>query len=168
MSTNHPGAHSGDPVEQDAVSFSGIGWFVVILVGTTLACQLLVWGLFEFSEWRVARSETPRAALAAPATSPTIENGVVSTGADAPPQPALLVSEPTYLGQFQAEQREMQETYGWVDQAMGTIRLPIDRAKDLVIERGLPVRSASATDVPEAAAEASEPMPAPDTSAPQN
>ena len=35
--TNHHHAPSGDPVEFDAVSYSGIVWFVVILTGTVLA-----------------------------------------------------------------------------------------------------------------------------------
>jgi hypothetical protein len=34
---------------------------------------------------------------------------------------------------------------------MGTVRLPIDRAKDLVLERGLPVRPAPTAAVPAAA-----------------
>lgn len=163
MSTNHPHAHSGEPVEQDAVSFSGIGWFVVILVGTTVACQLIVWGLFEFSAWRVGRNEAPRSVMAAPSTNPVIENGVISTGADAPPRPALLVQEPTVLREYQARHREMQQTYGWVDQTMGTIRLPIDRAKDLVLERGLPSRPAPApmATAQPAAAPAGTPAPAP-------
>ena len=33
-------------------------------------------------------------------------------------------------------------TYGWVNQGAEIVRLPIDRAKALVIERGLPVRQA--------------------------
>ena len=31
-------------------------------------------------------------------------------------------------------------TYGWIDQGAGTVRMPIDRAKDLALERGLPAR----------------------------
>jgi hypothetical protein len=29
-------------------------------------------------------------------------------------------------------------TYGWIDRNGGVVRLPIDRAMDLVLERGLP------------------------------
>jgi hypothetical protein len=34
-------------------------------------------------------------------------------------------------------------TYGWVDQAKGVVRIPIDRAIDLLSQRGLPARKQS-------------------------
>ena len=142
--TKHAHAHTGDPVEHDAVSFSGIWWFVVILVGTTLVCQLLVWGLFEWSEWRVARGEAPRAVLADPVTSPMLEGGRLVSGAESTPLPSLLVNEPVVLREYRTRQHDAETTYGWIDQAMGTIRLPIERAKDLVLERGLPARQTPA------------------------
>jgi hypothetical protein len=140
--TNHHHAPTGDPVEHDAVSYSGIGWFVVILTGTVLVSQVLVWGFFEWFDYRVTRAEAPRAATAEPPTRPVIEGGRLVSGAEQTPQPALLVDEPTALGAFRARQLEAQNTYGWVNQAAGQIRLPIERAKDLVLERGLPVRPA--------------------------
>ena len=45
--TSHAQAHAQTPpTEGDGVSYSGIFWFVVILTGTTLVCQLLMWGMF--------------------------------------------------------------------------------------------------------------------------
>ncbi|HEU4521986.1 MAG TPA: hypothetical protein VFT12_08290 [Thermoanaerobaculia bacterium] len=38
-----------------------------------------------------------------------------------------------------AEQQAL-ETYGWVDQQKGVVRIPIDVAKKLVVQRGLPVQ----------------------------
>lgn len=146
--TKHAHAHAGDPVEHDAVSFSGIWWFVVILVVTVLVCQIVVWGLFAWSESRVVRSEAPRALLADPVTSPVIEGGRLVTGTESTPRPSLLVDEPTVLREYRTQHREAEATYGWIDQPMGTIRLPIERAKDLVLERGLPVRQAPAPALP--------------------
>ena len=133
----------GDPVEHDAVSFSGIRWFVVVLVGTLLFCQLFVWGLFEWTESRVARSGAARAVLADPPSQPVIEDGRLVSGSEASPSPALLVSEPTVLREFQARHHDAQTTYGWINQGAAIVRLPIERAKDLVLERGLPIRPAS-------------------------
>ncbi len=31
-------------------------------------------------------------------------------------------------------------SYGWVDEKAGTVRIPIERAMDLIVQRGLPVR----------------------------
>jgi hypothetical protein len=147
--TNHHHAPSADPVEHDAVSYSGIGWFVVILTVTVVVCQLLVWGFFEWFDYRVTRNDTPRAAMADPPTHPIIDGGQVLSGVESTPRPALLVDEPAVLGEFNARQRAAQDTYSWVDQAAGTVRLPIERAKDLVLERGLPVRPAPTTSVAE-------------------
>lgn len=137
-------APSDEPVEFDALSFSGITWFVVILTVTVVVCQVLVWGFFEWFDYRVTRSDAPRAATAAPPTSPVIEGGRLVSGTEATPRPSLLVDEPTALGVYRARQLEAQNTYGWVDEAHSGIRLPIERAKDLVLERGLPVRPAPA------------------------
>jgi hypothetical protein len=138
----HP--HTADPVEHDAVSFTGIVWFIVILTLTVVVSQLIVWGMFEWFDYRVTRNDTPRATTAAPASSPIIDGGRVVSGGETTPLPALVVDEPAVLRVYRTQQLEAQTTYGWVDQSMGTVRLPIERAKDLVLERGLPVRPAPA------------------------
>ena len=51
------------PVEGDGVSYTGIVWFIVILVGTVVFCQVFVWGMFVFMESRVV--EVRRRARAA-------------------------------------------------------------------------------------------------------
>jgi hypothetical protein len=43
--------------------------------------------------------------------------------------------EAIYEGQIEAL-----HTYGWIDRAEGVVRLPIDRAKDLLLQEGLPAR----------------------------
>jgi len=146
--TNHHHAPSGDPVEFDAVSYSGIVWFVVILTGTVLASQLIVWGLYEWFDSRLTRAEAPRAAMAEAPTRPEIQGGRLVSGAENTPRPSLLVDEPMVNREYYGAQRAAQSTYGWIDQAQGTVRLPIERAKDLVIERGLPARPAPVAAAP--------------------
>jgi hypothetical protein len=155
------------PVEGDGISYRGIVWFAVILTATTVFCQLLVWGAFELMEARAERADVQRAPLAAPPVSPSIKDGRVLTGTDAPAPPmAPLVNEPVVLNEFRQREDDYLSTYGWVDQGAGTVRLPIDRAKDLVIERGLPTRPgapASSLSAPPAAA-----VKAPSPSAPSS
>ncbi|HRF58508.1 MAG TPA: hypothetical protein PLH94_01185 [Fimbriimonadaceae bacterium] len=43
------------------------------------------------------------------------------------------------------EENELISTYGWVDKNKGVVRLPIDQAMALVLERGLPVRPGAPT-----------------------
>src|SRR5208282_5249649 len=45
-------------------------------------------------------------------------------------------------------------SYGWVDEKAGTVRIPIERAMDLLVQRGLPVRSQGASGEDAAAASA--------------
>jgi hypothetical protein len=41
------------------------------------------------------------------------------------------------LKNYRDSQWEQLETYGWVDKEGGVVRIPIERAMDLVLERGL-------------------------------
>jgi len=38
---------------------------------------------------------------------------------------------------LRAENAQLQ-SYGWVDRSIGMVRMPIDRAMELVVEQGLP------------------------------
>lgn len=45
------------------------------------------------------------------------------------------------LARFRGEQARKLHSYGWVDRRKGIIRIPIERAMDLIAERGLPARA---------------------------
>jgi len=138
--TNH--LHAAAPVEGDGVSYSGIVWFVVVLVVTVLGCEFFVVGMFKwgFEAYRVPPGVV--APLAESASMPGIKDGHVVTGLATPPQPGLLVTEPTVLKAFRDEEAQKLHEYGWVDPRAEIVRLPIERAKDLLLERGLPIRPA--------------------------
>jgi hypothetical protein len=57
-----------------------------------------------------------------------------------PPAPRLQVDPAVDLNQVRESQNEMLNSYGWADKATGKVRVPIDRAMELLIERKLPVR----------------------------
>ncbi len=59
-----------------------------------------------------------------------------------PPQPRLQVDEPATWAQEFARQKAMITGYEWIDQKAGTVRIPVERAMDLLAERGLPARPA--------------------------
>ncbi len=58
-----------------------------------------------------------------------------------PNVPRLQPAPPRELGEYEKEQEELLQTYGRVDQKNGVVRIPIQRAMDLLIERGLPVQT---------------------------
>jgi hypothetical protein len=131
--------HAGPELtEGDGIEYKGLAVSMVVLAIITLICYGIVVGFFKFMEGRAADADAPRAPLAAPATQPSIQDGRVVGGPAAVPN--LLVREPVNLQKFRDEEEHLLSTYGWVDQNNGLVRLPIDRAKELVLQRGFTVR----------------------------
>ena len=59
-----------------------------------------------------------------------------------PPTTAPLQASPSSgLETFLLRQEELTSTYGWLDPTQGLVRLPIERALELTLERGLPARA---------------------------
>jgi len=132
---------SAAPVQTDGVSFRGIIWFVVVIFVTTFVCQGLMAGLFKYFEYDVDKTDTGRAPLAASASMPEIKDGAVMAGTPMP-EPYLLTDDPAPLEAFRANEEVLLSTYGVSDRNAGTYRIPIERAKDLLLKQGLPARTA--------------------------
>jgi hypothetical protein len=60
-----------------------------------------------------------------------------------PPEPRLQTSPREDLRALRAREEQMLSTYGWVDKPTGVVRIPIDEAIKLTVQRGLPVRPAT-------------------------
>lgn len=54
------------------------------------------------------------------------------------PQPRLERNERLEINDFRLQEEQTLYSYGWVDQQAGLVRIPIDRAMELVAQRGLP------------------------------
>lgn len=57
-----------------------------------------------------------------------------------PPQPRLQVEPRLDLDRLHAGEEAQLHSYGWVDRNAGVVRIPIERAMDIVAQQGLPVR----------------------------
>ena len=55
------------------------------------------------------------------------------------PAPQLETDERTQLNEVRLREEDVLSTYDYVDKNAGTIRIPIDRAMDLLAQKGLPV-----------------------------
>ena len=97
---------------------------LVILTGVVLL--LMAW-LFHYFATRQAQLDSPPSPLA-------VER-------QGPPAPRLEVVLDQVLQEVRADEEALLHTYGWVDQQAGVVRIPIDRAMTLLLERGLPVRT---------------------------
>jgi hypothetical protein len=63
------------------------------------------------------------------------------TKAGASSFPQLQVSPRLDLSEFRAREDEQLTNYGWVNRSAGVVRVPIERAMELVLQRGLAVRT---------------------------
>ena len=127
----HGELHNPDTAHEEAdINIGAIVTFVVGLVVTALVIQLAMWGMFKILdtvEDKADPSLSPYAA--APATK----------GSDFP-APSLQTTPWTDLKALRAEEAAHLHSYGWVDEQAGIARMPIDKAKALLLQKGLPVR----------------------------
>jgi len=122
---NPPGAQYEHTDIDTSIGYKFGAWLVVAM----LLSAGLVSGIFWFYEGRSTARD--QAAMKYP----------MSAGQVKEPAAPRLQTQPfkdVYL--LRKSEAERLESYGWVDQPAGVTRIPIDRAMDLVIERGLPVR----------------------------
>jgi|SRR5579863_745303 hypothetical protein len=57
-----------------------------------------------------------------------------------PPAPRIEEHPASELEQLRQSEDHTLTTYGWVDRNAGKVRIPIDRAMELQLERGFPAR----------------------------
>jgi hypothetical protein len=119
---NEDVAHEHGDVNVRTVIAFGFAILVVLAVSAAL-----MYGLFLAFE-KQAKGRDPE-------VSPYTEN------AGKPRGPELLTNEPKYLRDFHQEEEGKLGTYGWVNQGQGVAHVPIDAAKKLVVQHGLPVRA---------------------------
>lgn len=57
-----------------------------------------------------------------------------------PPEPRLQTNPRGDLRELRDQETDLLTKYRWVDKNAGVVRIPIDRAMQLTLERGLPTR----------------------------
>jgi hypothetical protein len=57
-----------------------------------------------------------------------------------PPVPRLQVAPQKEIHDYWESQQSIVNSYGWVDRQGGVVRIPVDRAMRLLLQRGLPAR----------------------------
>ena len=128
----HP-ENLGHPVhhEESDVNIRAILGFGVALVVVAAVVHLLIYVLFGYFTSREnakVPSEYPLAAAA---------------GDRVPPEPRFQTDPRQDLADLRAKEDELLGSYGWVDRNAGVVRIPIDAAMKLTLERGLPARTES-------------------------
>jgi len=154
--TNQPApAHaSHDDFEREDLKPSGPLYFLVGLAVFGVVVYIAMYGLYGILE----KSEKAHQAPLSPMATPQADTRTVTPeNTQTFPQPHLEESEHTQLDPFIEEQDRKLATYDWVNKDKGTVRIPIDRAMELIVRHGLPVRPAGASSAQSSAAQTSAP-----------
>jgi hypothetical protein len=69
--------------------------------------------------------------------------GLAAAPRPTPPPPALEAQPGQSLRPYMAAEEAKLNSYRWVDRSAGIAAMPIDRAMDLIAQRGVPARTAS-------------------------
>jgi hypothetical protein len=115
--------------EQRDVNVRAVFSFAIGLAAVSVAVCVAVWLLFGYFAHRDVGGarEYPLS---------------VSQDSRLPPEPRLQVNPREDLRQLRAQEDALLHSYQWVDKPTGVVRIPIEQAMRLTIERGLPTRAA--------------------------
>lgn len=123
--TPHPDAALGH--ETADINVWAVGKFAIALVIVTSVSVVLLFGLMKYFESQYKPE--------------------VATMVDPPrvfPEPRLQRTPVLDLKAFRAQEDKVLDSYAWIDQPRGIVRIPIDRAIDVLAARGIaPVTQAS-------------------------
>jgi hypothetical protein len=114
--------------EESDVNIRAIFGFGAALIVVAVVVHIAIWGLYRFFDSRASQQVAATYPLA------------VGQGDRRPPEPRLQTQPREDLAALRAREDETLRSYGWVDRNAGVVRIPIDRAMELTLERGLPAR----------------------------
>lgn len=144
---NHANIPGHGDYERRDIGPAGVLYFLGGLLLAGVAVYFIVNGIYWYLNKRFEAEQTPVSPLVinAPADTrhipPQYCNNYEKYLKDSFPAPQLEIDERTQLNSVRLHEEDVLSTYGWVDQQAGNVRIPIDRAMDLIAQRGLPVRS---------------------------
>jgi hypothetical protein len=123
---------TGPGHETRDVSVRVVTWFAVGLIASALVIHLVTAGLYQFFKSVHPSAQSPsRIAL---------EPHMIA------PPPRLQTNATMDLARYEATEKAKLNSYGWIDKQAGIIHIPIERAMDLIAQRGLPTRGPGTQD----------------------
>jgi hypothetical protein len=118
-------SHSGDHEHHDVPAGPILKFGLTLVILMVASFALVAW-LFE---WLSSRPVVLQ-------HSPMVHPG------ELPPPPRLQVTPLRDLEALRKSEEGVINSYGWVDRDAGRVRIPVDRAMQLMVQRGFPVRGA--------------------------
>ena len=147
MNHGHSGHETG--FEREDLSTRGVFAFMIGLAIVGLVIYFIIVGMYTFLD-KYERSQmttasplvTSKGAMSRVVTQADMDKAFKDNGA-----PTLEVDERGQFRDFLINQENQLNSYGWVDEKAGAAHIPIDRAMELIVQRGLPVHAQSSTDL---------------------
>lgn len=110
------------------IGYSALG-LVIVCIATSVVIFLFGKGLDRFYGYQGKATWT---------SSPEMDG----------PAPQLQANPARELAEMRAQEDDFLHSYGWVDREHGIIRVPIEKAMQLTLERGLPTRQSTPKPAP--------------------
>jgi hypothetical protein len=151
----NPNMTNHDGFEQEDLSSRSALYFLAGLVLVCVVVYLIVFGMYRFLDSYATAHQPPMSPMVKPEAD---TRAVTPENAEKFPQPRLEENERTQFRSFIEDQDRKLATYDWVDKDRGTVRIPIDRAMELIAQRGLPVHAEGASSAQSSAAQTSAPV----------
>jgi hypothetical protein len=140
--------HAEEGFERQDLSAQGVLAFLISLVVGGVVVYFVIWGLYHFLDSRQRSRQTQQ--------SPLVKQVETDTRIVSPdeiqkfPQPRLERNERVEIKDFRLKEEQTLNSYGWVDEKAGVVRIPIERAMQLLAQRGLPTTPKAGTVPPSA------------------
>ena len=136
---NHEmGAHGS--YEHQDLSPRGVIYFFFGLIALLAVIYAIAFGMYRFLDSYNHANQATMSPMVAPEAD---TRAVTDKDTQAFPEPRLEKNERTELREFIEDQDRKLAAYDWMDKDKGIVQIPIDRAMDLIVQRGLPVRPAA-------------------------
>ncbi len=113
--------------ETEDARIQSIFWLLGGLFILLIAVLVFMAGVLHFLR------ERTNAPLPEAAALPAVES-------EPPPDPRLQVKPETDFKRFRARQDSLLHSYGWVSKEAGVVRIPVEEAMKMMLQRGFPQR----------------------------
>jgi len=146
--TTRHGHQAGGEFERQDLSPRTVYAFLFGLAVAGIFVYLLIWGMYRFLDAYQRSHQPPQSPLAQTTETDTRETNRAATSAEIDnkfPQPRLERNERLEINDFLFKEEQTLNSYDWVDEKSGVMRIPIERAMQLVAQRGLPTTPRAGT-----------------------
>ena len=137
--------HPGAAYDHSDLGASGIVSFLIGLAITIVFIHLIAWGFIKTYAHFEPQAMARTSAILEPQSPPPQGDPVARF-----PAPQLQPDPIADLNKYREAVEQQLNSSGWLDQNAGIAHIPMERAIDLVAQRGLPVRPAPAPTQPAA------------------